>query len=37
MEKRALSISIKEKKDVKFYTVTWQEATGEERRCKSSE
>lgn len=37
MKKRALSVTIKEKKEVKYYTVAWQEANGEERRAKSCE
>lgn len=37
MKKKALSVSITEKKETKIYTVRWKEPTGEERQCKSIE
>ena len=37
MKKKALSVSIKTKKETTIYTVKWKEATGEERQCKSTD
>ena len=37
MKKKALSVSIKTKKETTVYTVKWKEATGEERQCKSTD